>query len=868
MAQPPPHKHPSQQQSPLTTPVLPTAAPDTQFTPRKEFIKDHRTISTFSLLTLSGSGQVRLYSFPQLIITGLRRLFAQHNLIISVRENASKEFYEFALDGKPWSNPKSIKAEKLIVDVLTVVLHFGYAFLSVIDYGSSSLPLPNASAISLPHPIRAPFAISFSSTTIMRVIGPPLHSTPAVLQAVRGAWPRGVVSEKKVGDATYEFKLKGYKWFQEDTFATDSLHHILGLLSALDRHGFTLLTSLSLINRSRVKDLWIFTGHAGEHHDTPTSSPNNSSVDLKRDIMPLVYPTNTTLPTSIPEKLAPVASRMLPTVPDGTTSHNRSISDTTPITPSPLKSSTFPFAKAAALMRKPSPKNGQPVTYAHDYPIDQSLFPNLTGSGNGTNRKSLDLLPRTPDVFYNTDSRQNGFSPQQEVNPFHNTFHSIAHSSPYPAFISSQRDRRISSSRPNYGPQDSSQGGSAIRPSSFLPPPRTPTTPTPPNPAAQSHLQIQTSYSSPRVQEQSSADSSQHSRKHKHSPKESNSDAAREPTPPLLTPGVFRDSAFSSSTVRQSYEVPISWTGRGPEKTNGHANNKDVDGEPHRPRLDRVSTAPQSLTPRGDKNDVTANLPSPITEKPSQESQLKPNKTEGVLPSMSPQPISSEVEMGRNGEAVSVLPGESGQTSGVEKEHRLKRPGARRRDTLASGWVMINIDSKGKDKGASSHSSGEVLSDGSRPSTRHTRSNSDSRIPTSPSRGKLLPQTGTVPATMSAAAKTIAMIDAVGAKEEAQKSSSRSGLKRFLGRGHGNSASTPEAHATPSPPPPRAGLTKRKPASAAQPKPVDVKEREDSKKDKWTKTDHHRCYMLNIFWLNVIMFMLQRLLTVDIIGHL
>jgi hypothetical protein len=44
----------------------------------------------------------------------------------------------------------------------------------------------------------------------MRVISPPLHLTPAILQACRGAWPRGVISEKTVYGNSYEFKLKGY----------------------------------------------------------------------------------------------------------------------------------------------------------------------------------------------------------------------------------------------------------------------------------------------------------------------------------------------------------------------------------------------------------------------------------------------------------------------------------------------------------------------------------------------------------------------------------------------------------------------------------------------------------------------------------
>lgn len=52
--------------------------------------------------------------------------------------------------------------------------------------------------------------------------------------------------------------------FQQDTFATDSLRHILALLTSLASHSFSLLTSISLTNRSKVKDLWIFTGPVPE----------------------------------------------------------------------------------------------------------------------------------------------------------------------------------------------------------------------------------------------------------------------------------------------------------------------------------------------------------------------------------------------------------------------------------------------------------------------------------------------------------------------------------------------------------------------------------------------------------------------------
>ena len=71
--------------------------------------------------------------------------------------------------------------------------------------------------------------------------------------------------------------------FQQDTFATDSLRHILALLTSLDSHSFSLLTSLSLSNRSRVKDLWIFTGLVSEDSlPVETIEPNIAISNITR----------------------------------------------------------------------------------------------------------------------------------------------------------------------------------------------------------------------------------------------------------------------------------------------------------------------------------------------------------------------------------------------------------------------------------------------------------------------------------------------------------------------------------------------------------------------------------------------------------
>jgi hypothetical protein len=219
--------------------------PSDSFMPRREFIKQSsHSLSSFALLTFSASSLIRLYSFPPLVVSSLRRYLDQRKFITAYREDTTTNVCEFALQGKPWYSAKAVATERLLVNVIAVILQSGYGFLSTLDYGKeqddriaiafsklrqsspnttgptnsqSHMPTiitPDASGqsnSSLTMPFIVPFAVSFTSATILRVISPPLQSTPAILGAVRGSWPRGVVSEKKVGDACYEFKLKGYR---------------------------------------------------------------------------------------------------------------------------------------------------------------------------------------------------------------------------------------------------------------------------------------------------------------------------------------------------------------------------------------------------------------------------------------------------------------------------------------------------------------------------------------------------------------------------------------------------------------------------------------------------------------------------------
>jgi len=222
---------------PTITIMQPGCQTDSGFIPRKEFIREQRATSTFSLLAISGSSCIRLYSFPPDVIGALRRLLDHFYLNAGFREDSLQNLCEFTIAQKPWNAPKSARTERILLDILAIIYRSGYTILSTVDYGrerddrlaisfskflttaSPALPFapaPAGSGSNISHQTglnmekRMPFAISFVSQTIMRVINPPLNATPAILQAVRGSWPRGVLSEKKTDNA-YEFKLKGYR---------------------------------------------------------------------------------------------------------------------------------------------------------------------------------------------------------------------------------------------------------------------------------------------------------------------------------------------------------------------------------------------------------------------------------------------------------------------------------------------------------------------------------------------------------------------------------------------------------------------------------------------------------------------------------
>ncbi|KAG9314515.1 hypothetical protein JVU11DRAFT_5312 [Chiua virens] len=537
---------------------------DSGFVPRKEFIRDQRTTSDFSLLAISGSSFIRLYSFSLEVIADLRRLFDHFYLNAACREDTSQKLCEFQLHGKPWASPKSARTERILLDILGVIYRHSYAILSTIDYGrerddrlaisfsrlsTPSLPIPPHSPIPAgsgsnlshgtgsKHERKTPFAISFISSTVMRVIYPPLNSTPAILQAVRGSWPRGVVSEKKVGDAAYEFKLKGYSWFNEDTFATDSLHQILSLLTSLDSHSCTMVASLSICGRSRVKDLWVFIGPGSSDPNDQTSpespiSRSGSMLDVRRSNRdstpePGYNGEGGVIPASLHRRAATSPQHFLPPSYNPSTPHHaRATTETNGFptslpAPSPLSS---PHAIPGISMRKPAPRAQVPVSVDFDAQDDEhdryrtslpsavpSSCENMTGVGTLNRNRFF------PKAIYPANF---GEPPELERDDG-KAFHSPPESHTNIRSRSPSPHHRVSAMRP-------------VSTRSKTPPlltshARDPRTPSPPP-------------SGSRPQ-----------------------DFVLGENPTLLSPGMFRirDSAFSSNSMDTtgSCDVPIRWTG-------------------------------------------------------------------------------------------------------------------------------------------------------------------------------------------------------------------------------------------------------------------------------------------------------------------
>lgn len=347
--------------------------------------------------------------------------------------------------------------------------------------------------------------------------------------------------------------------FNEDTFATDSLHQILSLLTSLDGHACTMVTSLSICGRSRVKDLWVFIGPGSPDpydQNCPESpiSQSGSMLDVRRSNRASTPEPGRSsdvgvIPTSLHRRVATAPQHLLP--PSSSPYHTRATTETNGF-PTSFPAPLSPLAVPGIGMRKPAPRAQVPVSVDFDVHDDDerdhyrtslasavpSSCENMTGVGTLNRNKFISKAIYLP----------NSGEPPEPKCDNEATVHSPSERHMNNRSRSPSPHRRVSAMRP-------------VSTRSKTPPlltsnSRDPRTPSPP-PSG--------SLGMPRAQDFVLGENST-----------------------LLSPGMFRirDSAFSANSVDTmgSCDVPIRWTGLGkPEGIENIEEEQEVFTEEPRP---------------------------------------------------------------------------------------------------------------------------------------------------------------------------------------------------------------------------------------------------------------------------------------------
>lgn len=313
--------------------------------------------------------------------------------------------------------------------------------------------------------------------------------------------------------------------FQEDTFATDSLQQIMAILQTLDRHAFSLLASLSLSgNRSRMKDLWIFTGSS--HDPQPESPSSGSGVELFRVWSNVQHPESPDgelqhhRASSLPNAL------LLPN--NNSPSHNRSAS-----TPEP-------HHRTASVLRKKNSRTsgGTPPlrTFSEDSEQQRLSASSCTSeavdmTGVGTLRQRMTAHQM---MMIDVDPMQGSsrYIDERYYDPtFENAVRADATSGRIKTgelFYVTPPNDKMEEDQPALSPDNSDSSNS--------------------NSGSSNRLAL-----TPRDSAEEPEDVPQNVDNRA-------SDSIRDSTPQILSPGTFRDSKFSS-TSGYSCEIPIAWTG-------------------------------------------------------------------------------------------------------------------------------------------------------------------------------------------------------------------------------------------------------------------------------------------------------------------
>ena len=540
------------------------------------------------------------------------------------------------------------------------------------------------------------------------------------------------------------------------------------MLGTLDGFGFTLLTSLSLNNRSRSKDLWIFTGPS---QPTPLESQSSSPLGSRTELQ--APPTDRARERRRSHQ-TPAHSPTSANRP----SHTRAATESSLTALSHKPSTPSPISSKSGIVRKPAPRAQLPVSVAHstgsNYNVNGEEIPSTHSAPSEELRMELQSDVGSAVDMTGVGTQKYGREPdaslyQQAPSKVYSVSPGFAHQ--YPSMSASI----IKASQPSeslHGDQTSS-GRTEI--------------PSPTREAAASSISLR--LRRPPVK------------------------ATPQPATPLLSPGAFRDSALSSN-AGQAADVPSTrpGAGRGHTRSGRRSRSRDREENVLPGALVLSSTETKGTkAPRDYPGDLDAHglaLGSPTNYR-LEEQEVKVSVPEVVhprhrlprsgaatyVPEYVPEPPHADTRRAR---VADQLPPPTKPIPNNGDDDSPKMP--------AEGWVLVNYGQPNMN--GSPHGSMPT----SRPSLRRKQSFPPTKLQKPPlvrspySTGTRGAQTGspvgnghqktpsnTNPSSMSAAAKAIVIIDAVQAKRKGTSGDApQSGFRKFFSLSRPGSPKPPD----------------------------------------------------------------------------
>ncbi|ORX36809.1 hypothetical protein BD324DRAFT_627226 [Kockovaella imperatae] len=160
------------------------------------------------------------------------------------------EGWEWKLSGRPWygRGDEGTHSRRLVAGILYELCVRGWHLLVSAGLTKKEWDKDTLMFKAGPPVQRYIFPLSFHESDKIRIIDSPnLQVTQAIVQAIQNSWVLGIQQQKQRCTHSYQIKLRGQPWYTSDGLMINQARKLMmGILKALDAHGFELLASVDM----------------------------------------------------------------------------------------------------------------------------------------------------------------------------------------------------------------------------------------------------------------------------------------------------------------------------------------------------------------------------------------------------------------------------------------------------------------------------------------------------------------------------------------------------------------------------------------------------------------------------------------------